>query len=602
MLRRAARIQLPRLRCPVITPAVAPPARLFHTPSQNPSTAKPSPPPLADRALDHDIEEAPPHVSSYAVGATVFFIGGLSYYLYTEYGHVITDRLPFGPGSAVSDSLSEADRRAKDEARRQRRLRAAMLPKSAMSPAEQVNWAWTHPGLYVTGSNAHGLIDPLHPGSGSGFKASVVGFEGKVLRSAAFATTHAAAVDTDGNVFQWGTGFVGANSPHRPVATLRDPNIHTLAASNDYIALLDSKSRIRLLPGSTDATSKVPVTLPFEPRLGWRENVVSLSAGEDHLAVTTSAGNVFTCSLSDKGNNRFQLGHGENSADTKSLVLKRVDSDRKFSAAICGDRHTLLLAEDGNVYGCGANDFGQLAMGSYSESTKTVRDLVPLQKLWKNGYFDSATARAELLAAGSATSYIQIRQGNNLNLVSCGRGIDGQLGSGALVHMQGTPVVIDALSGKHEYDQNSNSRKPLGIRSISASGDHVVAVCDNQTNVTLDKSGSAVEKVPLYGYDVFVWGSNRLGQCIPDRRHRLAEPTHPLPLYKSLLESKNPGDPDFAPRLQAAPRQWVLESSFGEPNSEAGTKPAASRSGPKVLVEQAFVAGPEVTAAYLRQV
>ncbi|KAJ1719127.1 hypothetical protein LPJ53_006050 [Coemansia erecta] len=590
MLRRTVRIQLPRLRSPAATST----ARLLHA-TRLLRTTPPSPAP-------GDAEEAPPHVSSYAVGATVFLIGGLSYYLYSEYGHVVTDRLPFGASPDVSGSLSEADRRAKDEARRQRRLRAAMVPKSAMGAAEQVNWAWTHPGLYVTGSNQHGLIDPLHPGSGSGFKAAVVGFEGKVLRSAAFATTHAAAVDIDGSVFQWGTGFVGAESPHRPVSTMRDPTIRTLAASNDYIAVLDTKSRVRLLPGSAGgATSKNPVSLAFEPRLGWRENVVSLSAGEDHLAVTTTCGNVYTCSLADQGNDRFQLGHSQNGTDTKPFVLKRIASDRKFSAAVCGGRHTLLLADDGNVYGCGANDFGQLAMGSYSEGTTTIRDLVPLRKLWKNGYFDPATARAELLAAGSATSYIQIRQGNDLKLVSCGRGIDGQLGSGALVHMQGTPVAVDALSGKHEYDQDSRSRRPLGIRSISASGDHVVAVCDNQTNVTLDKSGAAVDKVPLYGYDVLVWGSNKLGQCIPDRRHRLAEPAHPLPLYRSLLESKKPEDPDFAPRLQAAPAQWIHESSFGEPSNKADTK-SSSRSGSKVLVEQTFVAGPEITAAYLRQV
>ncbi|KAJ2786855.1 hypothetical protein GGI15_001175 [Coemansia interrupta] len=506
MLRRAVRIQLPRLR----GPAAAPTTRLLHTTAQIPASGDPNAPRFPERPSDHDAEEAPPHVSSYAVGATVFLIGGLSYYLYSEYGHVVTDHLPFGARSRLSDSLSEADRRAKEETRRQRRLRAAMVPKSAMTAAEQVNWAWTHPGLYVTGSNLHGLIDPLHPGSGSGLKAAVAGFEGKVLRSAAFATTHAAAVDTDGNVFQWGTGFVGADSPHRPVSTMRDSTIRTLAASNDYIALLDTKSRVRLLPGSAAATtSNDPVSLPFEPRLGWRESVVSLSAGEDHLAVTTTAGNVYTCSLADRGNDRFQLGHGESGTDVKPFVLKRVASDRKFSSAVCGGRHTLLLADDGNVYGCGANDFGQLAMGSYSEGTTTIRDLVPLRKLWKNGYFEPATARAELLAAGAATSYIQIRQGNDLN--------------------------------------------------------------------------------------------NKLGQCIPDRRHRLAEPTHPLPLYRSLLEPKQSEDPDFAPRLQAAPRQWVHESSFAQPSNEASTK-STSRSGSKVLVEQAFVAGPEVTAAYLRQV
>ncbi|KAJ1814393.1 hypothetical protein LPJ56_003039 [Coemansia sp. RSA 2599] len=186
--------------------------------------------------------------------------------------------------------------------------------------------------------------------------------------------------------------------------------------------------------------------------------------------------------------------------------------------------------------------------------------------------------------------------------MSCGRGIDGQLGSGALVHMQGSPVIVEMLSNKHEFDAATRSRKPLDLRSLSASGDHVVAVCDNQTNVELDKSGAAVDKVPLYGYDVLVWGSNKEGQCIPERRHRFAAPEHPAPLYTTVAGKKDKAThADLAPsRLQAAPRQWVPESCFVGSSAETRSVPA-TYSGQKHLVEQVFVAGPTVTAAYLKK-
>ncbi|KAJ2857086.1 hypothetical protein J3B02_001228, partial [Coemansia erecta] len=342
----------------------------------------------------------------------MFLIGGLSYYVYSEYKHVIAKYLPWSVGSANSStaaSLSGADQQTKEETRRQRRLRAKLVPTSSMTPLEQVNWAWTHPGLYATGSNEYGLIDPLNPGTGSGFKAAVPGFERKLLRSAAFATTHAAAIDSEGNLYQWGTGFAGANTPHQPICTLKDSGLRSLAASNDYVAIVDSKSRVRVLSASSLSTaSKAPVDIPFEPRLGWRENVVFLSAGEDHIAVTTDNGHVYTCSLGDRGNDRGQLARDiADSTDKqiKPFVLKRVSSNQKFSSAMCGGRHTLLLTNNGEVYGCGANDFGQLAMGKYSENNATVSKLTPLYKLWKDGRLEADKASAQLVAAGSATSY-----------------------------------------------------------------------------------------------------------------------------------------------------------------------------------------------------
>ncbi|KAJ1937211.1 hypothetical protein GGF37_005297 [Kickxella alabastrina] len=571
-----------------------------------PDTTHPSTPPLS--GLDAEVEGVAPEVSSYAIGATVVLIGGVAYYAYSEFGAGIAKHLPWlgsGAASTGAQSTAEAKAEAKSQAQRVRRLRARMAPVSTMPALEQVNWAWTHPGLYVTGSNKYGLVDPLHPGSGVGLKAAVPGLGGKLLRSAAFATTHAAAVDADGCLYQWGTGFAGAAVPHTPLCTLRDSSIRLLVASNDYVAVLDSKSRVRLVPATASASAE-PATLAFEPRLGWRENVVSLSAGEDHIAATTSSGHVYTCALGPRGNDRSQLGLGAAAAATvQPFVLKRVPADRKFSAAVCGGRHTLLLTVDGDVLGCGANDFGQLAMGNYTEGNSTVRELTPLRRLWKDEHFRPALERAEMLAASSATSYIQVRRGDNLRLLSCGRGIDGQLGTGFLVHMQGKPAVISALSDKHEFDPQSQLRKPLGLRSISAAGDHVVAVRDNHTNVVLDQSGAEVNKAPLFGYDVLIWGSNKEGQCIPDRRHRFAEPSHPSPLYRtsnpaSASTSTLTGADDVsAPRLQAAPRQWVPEAAFKNLNSESSSN-KTTRSSAKHLVEQAFVAGPEITAAYLK--
>ncbi|KAJ2825013.1 hypothetical protein FBU31_003825, partial [Coemansia sp. 'formosensis'] len=158
------------------------------------------------------------------------------------------------------------------------------------------------------------------------------------------------------------------------------------------------------------------------------------------------------------------------------------------------------------------------------------------------------------------------------------------LGNGTFTHVQGRPTRIPALSGVSEIDPDTGLRRPVGVRSIAANGssDHVVMVCDNHTNVKLDKSAQSTMKSPLFGYDVLVWGSNSSGQCIPDRKHRFAEPEHPPPLYVSKASVGQDQQPS---RLQAAPRQWVSASN-----------------NKKYLVEQEFVTGPDVTAAFLKAV
>ncbi|KAI9502638.1 regulator of chromosome condensation 1/beta-lactamase-inhibitor protein II [Coemansia spiralis] len=568
----------------------------------------------ADNEAGDDYIRVAPQVSPYVIGGAILSAGGLAYYLYDEYKQSIHRYISLlGFKSSESSQPTKAEMEAMEQSRLQRRNRARMVPTSTMLPVQQVNWEWTHPGLYATGSNEFGLVDPMRPNTEAGYKAAVPGLEGRLLRSVAFSKTHAAAVDSSGSLYQWGTGFTGSKAPHRPVCTLRDASIREITASNAFVVVLDNKSHIRLLCGDANqagdtgaaaaaAKNMVIRSINFEPRLGWREHVVSISAGEDHFSAITSSGHVYTCSLGPNGNDRHQLGHStsEETPEIKQFALKRIQTDCKFSSVVCGGRHILLQTTAGEVYGCGANDFGQLAMGPYTKENSTVRELTPLRRLWADGIFEPDKACAEYIAASKATSYVQIKENTDKRLLAFGCGIDGQLGNGSLKHMQGDPVVVTALSNKYEFDSEKKQRRPLGIQSISASGGHVVLVRDNQTNVVLDKSGAFVTKEPLFGHDVLVWGNNSSGQCMPDRKHRLSKPSHPLPLYKTeygvesqAYSSKNTYDL-VSPRLQAAPKQWVPASSFPR------TEQQRESSSKKYLVEQVFVAGPTTIASFLK--
>ncbi|KAJ2314856.1 hypothetical protein IWW54_000666 [Coemansia sp. RSA 2705] len=528
-----------------------------------------------------------PAVSRYAIGASVFLLGGLSYYIYSEFRPALSPHLPWG-GSEPAEP-TKAEREARETARRQRQVRAQMAPKSDLTAEEQLKWAWTHPGLYAIGSNEFGLADPQHPGIFPGLKCAVPGLEGRLIRSAAFARTHAAAIDSSGSLFQWGTGFAG-DAPHAPRCTLRDASICEVAATDDFVVARDRKSRIRVLRGRSAADTEIDASgaaLSFEPRLGWRESVVSMSAGRSHVAVITDHGHVYTAALDASGNARGQLGHGSD-AIVPTLTLRRIESEHRFASAACGAEHTLLLTDTGDVLGCGANDFGQLATGAYHPGTTTVPELAPLARLWRSGAVRPRDARVVDIAAGAATSYAQISQGGALQLLAWGRGIDGQLGNGTLTHIQGTPTLVPALSGRQEFDHESQARRPLGVRALVAGANHALAVCDNRSNVVLDTSGAAVDASPLFGHDVFVWGSNAAGQCAPGRRHRFATP-EPAPLLYTPSGLPAAGS---ELRLQAAPPQWISTARLR--GADPGSLPKT------VLVEQAFVAGPDITAAFLR--
>jgi alpha-tubulin suppressor-like RCC1 family protein len=39
----------------------------------------------------------------------------------------------------------------------------------------------------------------------------------------------------------------------------------------------------------------------------------------------------------------------------------------KFKAISCGAYHSIALTEDGRVFGCGKNKFGQLGCGKYAK-------------------------------------------------------------------------------------------------------------------------------------------------------------------------------------------------------------------------------------------
>ncbi|VFR00974.1 unnamed protein product [Cuscuta campestris] len=165
------------------------------------------------------------------------------------------------------------------------------------------------------------------------------------------------------------------------------------------------------------------------------------------------------------GNGDFgRLGHGgiESQWRPKSL-LPSAFHDQSLRDIACGGAHTLFLTENGSVYACGLNDFGQLGIpGDKSYTPEPVRvatlpnDIIKISA----GYHHSCaiTVDGELYMWGKNTN--------------------GQLGLGKKANkVVSFPRKVESLNG-------------LAVKAASLGFEHSIAVTDNGEALSWGGGGS----------------------------------------------------------------------------------------------------------------
>lgn len=100
--------------------------------------------------------------------------------------------------------------------------------------------------------------------------------------------------------------------------------------------------------------SEIPIKINVPP-------CISVSCGEAHTAFLTKDGRVYTAGNNNKG----QLGLGDT---TDRFVPTLIPNLSNCIAVACGDRHTCILTGDGKLHCCGFNVRGQLGIGSYENA------------------------------------------------------------------------------------------------------------------------------------------------------------------------------------------------------------------------------------------
>eukprot|EP00027_Filamoeba_sp_ATCC50430_P010659 CAMPEP_0168562666 /NCGR_PEP_ID=MMETSP0413-20121227/12253_1 /TAXON_ID=136452 /ORGANISM="Filamoeba nolandi, Strain NC-AS-23-1" /LENGTH=1290 /DNA_ID=CAMNT_0008594125 /DNA_START=110 /DNA_END=3979 /DNA_ORIENTATION=+ len=155
----------------------------------------------------------------------------------------------------------------------------------------------------------------------------------KHIISIACSANASAAVTSKGEVFIWGRGKVG----------------------NNYI-----------LGDKRDSDVKEPSLLNFKTS----SPVILIRLGLTHGVLVTASGQVYTFGAGESG----QLGHGDTTSQVTPKAVAALQDVRIVDAA-CGDKHTVFLGDSGQVFCCGSNDHGQLAVADNSTPTPSLVDM-----------------------------------------------------------------------------------------------------------------------------------------------------------------------------------------------------------------------------------
>ncbi|KIY68636.1 RCC1/BLIP-II protein [Cylindrobasidium torrendii FP15055 ss-10] len=421
---------------------------------------------------------------------------------------------------------------------------AAQLPvQSSISAVSEVRNSDTLQTL-VWGSNRSNTLD------GSSVEAlrtpTIASWlDGVALRDLVVHKDHAACVDANGDVYQWGRGHSNLDKPN---LTLRNKNIIQVQATESRLYALSAAGRIYCLEANSVKQERQPgispppssswlwaednkidfVEVTPATSLGRRESFKSISAGDHHLLAVTSSGRTFAHPIDQYANAYGQLGFrkiripqpGSTSTIPAQLVPKTLteksvavaettenwtkDSirfcpyifeipalvDVPVAQATAGGRSSFALTTSGRILGWGANDYGQIGLGG-NVTLDTIT--VPTEVILKR----SVAKCTNVSAGGDLTSFmVRNATDNSVDILMCGNGQWGGLGNNVFSNAQATPTRARGIGALTEYDEGKGKVVPIVPRAISVSATgHVL--------MTLDTSrGQRV------GRDLYTWGKN----------------------------------------------------------------------------------------------
>lgn len=235
--------------------------------------------------------------------------------------------------------------------------------------------------MYALGNNIAGCLG-IGDTHGTLYPKKVEALCERDIRTFAYGSgPHVLALTKEGEVYAWGHNGYGELG---------------IGASNQVV------------------TKPILVTMPILEGLGMKR-VVDIACGSHHSIALTEDGEVYAWGQ----NNCGQLG---SSISTNQVTPRQVNSvlgGKKVVCISCGQTSTMVVIENGEVYGFGNNGVGQLGIGNYANQTSpwqvgSLRGIVIVKVVCGYAHTLALTDEGKLYVWGG-NSYGQLGIGNKTN-------------------------------------------------------------------------------------------------------------------------------------------------------------------------------------------
>lgn len=278
------------------------------------------------------------------------------------------------------------------------------------------------------------------------------------IKAVACGYSHTLALDSEGIVWAWGDNYYGQ-------------------VGNGDTSHADQLQPVAVLSG-----------------------IKAIAAGTAHSLALDYAGRVWAWGFNAYGN----LGVGD-TTPRYSPALMAGSFATRAKAISAGETHSLVLAENGILYGCGGNAFGQLAQGDF----------------WNRYYL---TYMASTVSGMSAGGYHTLAQLADNNVIATGYNGEGELGDGTGVTQNHWVWIMSnarsisaglfhnlAVSQRGLlYSWGRNTSGELGMND--ASNRLLVTQVSGLTNIKAVAAGSNHSLILTAQGTVFSTGRNNEGQ------------------------------------------------------------------------------------------
>ncbi len=229
--------------------------------------------------------------------------------------------------------------------------------------------------VYAWGDNNNGQLGDGTTNNSNvpvAVKTNGTDMDGKTIVQVSAGDEHTIALDTEGNIYEWGTMFGIYSRITTPrlldvVGTVIANKIITkVVAGNRYSAAIASDGTVYAWGDNSNfgINSKTPVKLDF-----FGKNIESISLGDSHALAIASDGTVYAW-----GNNFYgQLGNGTNADSTvpvKVSIIGGLPTNKALKVEV-GSNHSIVVTTNGEVYAWGNNFYGQLGNGTNVGSSST---------------------------------------------------------------------------------------------------------------------------------------------------------------------------------------------------------------------------------------